>query len=259
MDYAKSPTCIQSDNQTFNVVIDPSITGANICNRDSGQFNIIGGGRTSKWSPIAGLSNSDIPNPKVLVEKDTSYTVEIWANDNSYFGRYKVPVKVNKSTVYNFETEVWTDYDNASVEFNGLTKVRNQTWDVGMGKFFSDSQFMVQYNKEDTYSIIIAGIDTNGCSFRTEKPLEVEFMLIPNVFTPNGDGINEKFEISGLKEGTVSMEIFNRWGTKVFESGQDKYQNDWKADNQADGMYFYNFKLNYRPEKLYKGWVQVIR
>jgi gliding motility-associated-like protein len=44
------------------------------------------------------------------------------------------------------------------------------------------------------------------------------FVWIPNVFSPNGDGINDMFTIKGLYIKECSMRIYDRWGTKVFES-----------------------------------------
>lgn len=67
---------------------------------------------------------------------------------------------------------------------------------------------------------------------------QVEF-LVPNVFTPNGDGFNDTWEILGLTEFFLSSEvvIVNRWGIEVFRA--TNYQNDWIAEGLAGGTYFY--------------------
>jgi len=62
---------------------------------------------------------------------------------------------------------------------------------------------------------------------------------IPNVFTPNGDGINDLFEIINLEHYPGSnIVILNRHGKKVFESN-DYYGNWWDGGNQPDGTYYY--------------------
>ncbi|MEI6456305.1 MAG: gliding motility-associated C-terminal domain-containing protein, partial [bacterium] len=44
-------------------------------------------------------------------------------------------------------------------------------------------------------------------------------LYIPNAFTPNGDGLNDRFQVLGFDQtGNVSMRIFNRWGVRVFET-----------------------------------------
>jgi uncharacterized repeat protein (TIGR01451 family)/gliding motility-associated-like protein len=77
-------------------------------------------------------------------------------------------------------------------------------------------------------------------------------LFIPRGFSPNGDGVNDKFVIQGVNKDTEKVEliIFNRWGGVVYAS-QD-YQNDWSgASNQGvkvvgdgqglpDGTYFYS-------------------
>jgi len=62
---------------------------------------------------------------------------------------------------------------------------------------------------------------------------------IPNVFTPNNDGINDLFEIENLEHypGSVIV-IYNRHGKKVFEHN-DYYGNWWDGRNQPDGTYYY--------------------
>lgn len=61
--------------------------------------------------------------------------------------------------------------------------------------------------------------------------------LIPNVFSPNGDGINDRFVIVGAESrGPVTLEVFNRHGKRVYFSSD--YQNDWNGDLIEDGSYF---------------------
>lgn len=64
-------------------------------------------------------------------------------------------------------------------------------------------------------------------------------LTIPNVFTPNGDNINDKFEITNLEHYPNShIVIYNRWGKKVFEHN-DYYNNWWDGKGSPDGVYYY--------------------
>jgi gliding motility-associated-like protein len=82
---------------------------------------------------------------------------------------------------------------------------------------------------------------------------------IPNVISPNGDGINDKFVIENSKYYNIKLIIFNRWGNQIFESND--YQNNWPASDVADGVYFYILTTtNPKQEvKEYKGSVSVVR
>ncbi len=81
--------------------------------------------------------------------------------------------------------------------------------------------------------------------------------FIPNVFTPNGDGINDTFEIVGLQNYTsVEIEVFNRWGNQVYKNLN--YQNQWFAEGLNEGTYYYLIKLNSLSDsKVLKGWVLI--
>lgn len=80
-------------------------------------------------------------------------------------------------------------------------------------------------------------------------------ILIPNVFTPNGDGINESFVIENLIPD-CRLKIFTRNGDMVFSS--DNYNNSWTGDNLGSGTYFYRLENRFY-DKAYKGYVHIMR
>ena len=66
---------------------------------------------------------------------------------------------------------------------------------------------------------------------------EPPVIIIPNVFTPNNDGINEYFNIRNLLlYDHRKVVIYNRWGKVIYKS--DNYNNDWGGENVPDGVYF---------------------
>jgi len=72
--------------------------------------------------------------------------------------------------------------------------------------------------------------------------IEFDPEFIPNAITPNGDGINDVWEIEGLKYFTGNtVAIFNRWGEKLF--GTTNYDNSWDGTYNgkllASGTYYY--------------------
>ena len=63
-------------------------------------------------------------------------------------------------------------------------------------------------------------------------------LILPNVFTPDGDLYNNTFTVLGLEKfDRTSLQVFNRWGSLVFES--DNYDNTWRADDLSAGTYYY--------------------
>jgi gliding motility-associated-like protein len=81
----------------------------------------------------------------------------------------------------------------------------------------------------------------------------------PNIITPNGDGINDAFDIYGLPPGS-SLVIYNRWGNEVFRT--QNYQNDWQGRTKTgapvpDGTYFYVLTMPHGTRKA--GTLTVVR
>lgn len=87
------------------------------------------------------------------------------------------------------------------------------------------------------------------------RPEEGETVFIPEGFSPNGDGINDRFVIQRLPVGTtVHLEVYNRWGHIVYQNVN--YKNDWDGTaNQGiktsdakqslpDGTYYYQIRLS---------------
>ncbi|MFC7526909.1 CshA/CshB family fibrillar adhesin-related protein [Parapedobacter sp. GCM10030251] len=84
-------------------------------------------------------------------------------------------------------------------------------------------------------------------------------LRIPNVFTPNGDGQNDRFEIIGIEAfDRVEVTIFNRWGNEVYKSRD--YDNSWEGDDLNEGTYYYIIRLySGTGEHEEKGWVLLKR
>jgi gliding motility-associated-like protein len=81
---------------------------------------------------------------------------------------------------------------------------------------------------------------------------------VPDVITPNGDGLNDTLVIEGLENyDTNQLYIFDRWGNKVFE--KQKYDNSFDANNLDEGTYFYVLELPFGTKTKYEGTLTVIR
>jgi gliding motility-associated-like protein len=86
---------------------------------------------------------------------------------------------------------------------------------------------------------------------------------VPNVFTPNGDGINDNFMIEAKSLSSLSVEIFSKSGVKVYSFyGEGKLITDWKgwdgnvnntSAKASPGVYFYVMKASGWDNKRYSG------
>ncbi|HEY0977162.1 MAG TPA: choice-of-anchor L domain-containing protein [Flavobacteriales bacterium] len=80
-------------------------------------------------------------------------------------------------------------------------------------------------------------------------------LIIPNVVTPNGDGYNDFWEIQGILSVNGRVNVWNRWGNKVFESM--RYQNNWSPKDLPDGTYYYEIIVD-NEDKPHTGTLTVL-
>jgi len=67
------------------------------------------------------------------------------------------------------------------------------------------------------------------------------YVFIPNVITPNGDGINDRFELILQPNYKVVIKVYSRWGNLIYKS--DDYQNDYSAMGVSDGVYAFHVRV----------------
>ncbi|MCS5491197.1 DUF7507 domain-containing protein, partial [Algoriphagus limi] len=112
----------------------------------------------------------------------------------------------------------------------------------------------------NTVSVSSLEPDSNPDDNSDQDVNVVKPFFIPNVITPNDDGINDLWRIKGINKFIKRrVVIFNRWGDHLYED--DDYQNNWSANGIVSGTYYYILWTEDRQGKTheYKGWIQVIR
>ena len=133
---------------------------------------------------------------------------------------------------------------------------------------FGDDSTSIEYEPTHIYKYpgdytvcLIAGNEFNcfdtSCLEITIFPNEI---IIPNIFSPNNDVVNDEFVIYGIND-LFDIKIYNRWGNLVFD--QNPYENNWNGENSngkklSEGQYFYILKNNQEQIKL-NGSVMLVR
>lgn len=105
----------------------------------------------------------------------------------------------------------------------------------------------------------------NGCTYTDSVQVNVIRLIDPpNTFSPNGDGINDTWEVPGIADYPGSeVIIYDRWGQKVFKS--NGYREPWDGTNNgkdvSEGSYYYYIQLNQLAGRSdpYTGYISLIR
>lgn len=156
-----------------------------------------------------------------------------------------INVTINPSPAVNLGPDITLTNTN-SVVLNAGNPLATYSWNTG-----ATSQ-MITVSTAGNYSVTVT--DANGCSAGDDVNVKLKGFLtaIPEGFSPNGDGVNETFNITGIEEYPKNVfEIFNRWGDKVYDA--QPYQNTWDGRSTVGlriggnelpvGTYFYILDL----------------
>jgi gliding motility-associated-like protein len=125
------------------------------------------------------------------------------------------------------------------------------------------------YTQPGTYTITLY-VQKGECLESAQKVVVVDIpsqMVIPNVFTPNGDGVNDLFILQRSSNiSQISAVIYDRWGNQVYGVDSSKGQIEWDGNNMfgkevPSGTYFYIIKATGRDGEEYdeKGSISLIR
>ncbi len=149
------------------------------------------------------------------------------------------------------------------VQFNGSGE-SSIFWELGDGTFSDDYSVTHYYDEEGFYEITLTAFQ-ELCDIQVSETFDVYYqtvaitapILMPNIFTPNNDGVNEVFRpfFKGEKELSLipgdreffdymdehHMQIYDRWGVLIFDSGDGIASWDGTRDGQemTDGTYYY--------------------
>ena len=163
---------------------------------------------------------------------------------------------LNVSTPYelelggNFDAIVTTDAISPSFE-----------WFLN-GNILSETSNTLNINAAGLYTVIVT--ENSGCVSTIELNLDVidpSVDEIPNLISPNGDGINEKFKVpySLTSSNNLNLEIFNSSGQQVFAT--ENYQNTWpeNIDEAFQAKAFFYYKMTKDSQVIKEGILTVIK
>jgi gliding motility-associated-like protein len=216
-----------------------------------------------KWAATAAPNDSSL----ALGLCDTSYKIRvrdtICSLDTSFLVKtYDMPeitVTQSPDSLFSVNPQAVFSFENKSADSIPLT---NWVWKFTDGTATNESApnhvFSRPPEAPDTVKFIYTTID--GCVDTMEIYTMIkEFKLtVPNVFTPNGDGANDHWEIPNI-DRYISNQIvvYNRWGQRVFEF--TNYKDQWDGGKLPDGVYFYLLTCKgYWSQDTFKGSVTII-
>ena len=221
-----------------------------ICTGDSITLTVTGA-LTYTWDNGLGAGATQL----VISPLDTVYKV-VGIDANGCVNNDSVAVTINRipTVVASNDTTVCLGLFT-SISATGAT---SYDWDNGLG-----SGNYQEVMPEITTTYIVTG-DENGCIGTDTVVVTVDNMCfeIPNVFTPNGDGKNDLWNIQGLEiYPNVVVKILNRWGDLMYESSvgyTDPWDGTYNGTAAPSATYYYIIDLGDGEESV-TGTINIIR
>ncbi len=241
---------VRIDNNKPDFRLSPDTT---VCAGQRVQLLAQGAG-VIRWSVAPTLSDTTIRNPIASPTQTTTYTATATYPDGCKPKKtVTVTVERGPQSVSFEAVPAYACGQPTTVQYvNRTSGASRYEWDLGNGvKSVTATPTALSYNQNGTYQVTLKAYSPRGCETVVTQSVSVlNLDKIPNVITPNGDGKNDSFVI-GIPNS--QLEIYNRWGKRVFIS--DNYADDW-GKGILNGTYFYQLTL---PGNIQcKGWVQVI-
>lgn len=132
--------------------------------------------------------------------------------------------------------DLWLQCDHDSILLEAVVAGGLGMTTIAWGADGLPDPFHVNGLEDGTYTVTV----TDQCPEVVSAVMHVHSgctILVPNVITPNGDGVNDLWVIGGAGRSGCAVNVFNRWGNLVYEAAN--YGNNWRASGLPDGTYFY--------------------
>ena len=250
-------TCSNSDSVIVSVFRIPDLSDTTICIGDNLQLMAFGPLNANYlWTPSIDLSDSNIFNPITSTGTTITYVVTVEDVLSGCLDSTAITIEAFDKPAAEFSVETTPACEAVFAEFTNLsTNSSTYLWRFGDGGESTAINPSHTFSYGGNFTSILTAFNEAGCfdtaTFNISSgSFEDQFNLIPPVvFTPNGDGINDIFqlEIPEPIASCTNIQIFNRWGSKIFESvGQNTA---WDGRTTAGekvpiGTYFYIIEIN---------------
>ena len=220
------------------------------------------GGTTYFWQPEAGLSNPGIANPVVSVTDSMTYILTVtepggcYGRDTIHIGPYPyLGIDAGNDTTVGVGQTIQMSASGGQFDTYSWIPL------TGFDDPASQSPFLTVTTDQVFY---VTGTTINGCTesdsviIRTASEL-----IIYSGFTPNGDGINDYWDIDNvLFYPNITIEVYNRWGGLIFSSKGYSSENRWDGTYNGKevpiGTYYYFINLK-DGSNIIQGHVTIVR
>ena len=216
-----------------------------ICSGSSVTPAISSNATSFSWTPTAGVSNPAILNPVFSPTTTTNYTITGTLGACTITRVFNIQVLQGVTVSAGNDVSIFT---GSSIQLQGSGTAGTYLWTPATG-LSATNILNPRANPTTTTTYTLRITTPAGCTNTDDVVVKViPYCVKPlNAFSPNGDGINDKWIVTsgGSCTKNIRVLVFNRYGNKVYESAD--YKNDWggtyKGKPLPDGTYYYTIRF----------------
>jgi gliding motility-associated-like protein len=141
-----------------------------------------------------------------------------------------------------------TDIYDSEISFTDQSIIGSVwDWDFGDGGLSTEQHPTHNYADSGTYQVVLYMENSYGCRDTATREVRIKptfAIWIPNVFTPDGDGVNDYFFANGYGIDELQTLVFDRWGVLVYEGYQldSKWNGIYKGKMSIEDVYVYKIR-----------------
>jgi gliding motility-associated-like protein len=256
--------CVAVDS--FLVKVFPGVTAkvnasGFIC--EGGNYSLLAsGGTVYNWSPVNSLSAANIANPTASPPDTTLYKV-IVSNQYGCSDSAQTTINVLKNPVVSAGPDKKI-FQGQSVVLEGSISGNLSSFFWLPASYLSNPNTLTPTaSPTDTTTYTLYALPGMGCPAVSDKVFVQVFkkLVIPNAFSPNGDGINDTWVIQGLETyGNSTLSVYSRSGKLVFETKANSqvWDGTYNGKPLPLATYYYVIDLQIGGAPV-SGWVVILR
>ena len=262
--------CKNIDSITVSIFSIKSIADTSFCKGDSISLFVTPVSGTNPityvWSPAMGLNSTG--DSLVHASPGTDIIYQINVTDGKGCAETKsIEVIANLPPKADFDFKLYPACEGLLAEFKNKSQgASSYEWVFGEGGKSEKENLQHVFPYNQIMNVTLTAFN-DFCKDDTSVTSSIKSftdyfdLSMPNVLTPNNDGMNDCFEIDEEKKyGDCSeLHVFNRWGELMYVSGGNQHSwcgRTFAGEDVPTGTYFYVFDVN---GFLFKGTVMVIR
>ena len=201
---------------------------------------------------------STATNPTHLYANPGTYTIRLIAIDNATCNITDTTFQT--ITVSGSPTAAFTYSPNPTEPNTPISFTNNSIGATSFKWLFGDGDSTVGnnidapvrhlYNQTGTFNACLIAFNAAGCSDTTCQSISVVINVaanVPNAFSPNGDGNNDRIFVRGFGIGKMTWRIYNRWGVQVYVSNNpaEGWDGTYKGKLQPQEVYHYTLQIEF--------------